>query len=115
MTELVQQRCIPCRGDEPPISEEEIIKLMQHIPEWDIVEREGVPTLQRSFKLDDFNKALQFSMKIGEVADEEDHHPILIIQWGKATVKWSTDAISNLFINDFIMAAKTDEIYAHMK
>jgi 4a-hydroxytetrahydrobiopterin dehydratase len=115
MTELVQQRCIPCRGDEPPISEDEIIKLMPQIPEWDITEREGVPTLQHTFKFDDFNGALQFTMKIGEVADEEDHHPILIIQWGKVTVKWSTDAISNLFINDFIMAAKSDKIYSQWK
>jgi len=54
-------------------------------------------------------------MKIGEVAEEEDHHPVLIVQWGKVMVKWSTDAISNLFINDFIMAAKTNKIYALMK
>lgn len=115
MTELVQQRCIPCRGDEPPISEEEIKEFMPQIPEWDIVEREGVLTLLRSFKFVDFKEALQFTMKIGEVAEEEDHHPVLIVQWGKVMVKWSTDAISNLFINDFIMASKTDKIYTQMK
>ncbi len=112
MAKLVDQRCNPIRSDEPPLSEKEIKKHQSQIPEWDIVERDGVPSLQRSFKVVDFNKALEFTNKIGRIAEEEDHHPVLIVRWGKVLVKWWTDAISNLSMNDFIMAAKTDEIYA---
>jgi 4a-hydroxytetrahydrobiopterin dehydratase len=112
---LTQQKCVACSGSEPPVSEIEISKLKPMIPEWQIVEEEGIPRLRRNFHFKNFKEALDFTNRVGEAAEEEGHHPIITLTWGEATVVWFTHAISNIHKNDFIMAAKTDEIYEEMK
>jgi 4a-hydroxytetrahydrobiopterin dehydratase len=73
---------------------------------------DGINRLQRVFKMKNFVAALDFANKIGEIAEDEDHHPMLIVEWGKVTVHWWTHVVKGLHKNDFIMAAKTDEIYS---
>jgi 4a-hydroxytetrahydrobiopterin dehydratase len=112
--ELTAMQCVPCRGDEPAISEEELEELKPTVPEWDIVEIDDAPQLQRTYKFSDFQDALDFTNRVGKAAEAEGHHPVITLTWGKAIVEWFTHAISNLHKNDFIMAAKTDEIYEEM-
>lgn len=78
------------------------------VPEWQIVTREGVPQLERVFPFKNFATALEFTNKVGKLAEEQDHHPRIITEWGKVTVTYWTHFIHGLHINDFIMAAKTD-------
>jgi 4a-hydroxytetrahydrobiopterin dehydratase len=111
MKELKELKCVACRGDEPPATEEEIAEYREQVPDWDLVEKDGVKRLKRVFKFDNFAQALEFTNQVGEIAEEEGHHPSLLTEWGKVTVTWWTHKIKGLHRNDFIMAAKTDELY----
>ena len=111
MTDLSQLKCIPCRGGDPMLTDAEIAELHPQVSEWQIVEVDDIKRLQRVFKLKDFVAALNFANKIGEIAEEEDHHPMLIVEWGRVTVAWWTHVVNGLHKNDFIMAAKTDGIF----
>lgn len=77
---------------------------------WSIIEQESVPRLQRSFKFRNFVEALAFTNEVGRIAEEAQHHPLLITEWGNVTVQWWTHAIRGLHRNDFILAARVDEI-----
>jgi 4a-hydroxytetrahydrobiopterin dehydratase len=112
MSSLSKMKCVPCRGDEPTVTEEEIADLKSKVPDWQIVMQNDIKRLQRVFKFDDFAAALAFTNRVGEIAEEEDHHPVLITEWGKVTVTWWTHKINGLHQNDFIMAAKTDQQYS---
>lgn len=112
MTNLLTiQQCVPCRGDAPPLTKLETNEFMPEIPEWEVIEVDGVLRLIRKFKFKNFKEALLFANKVGELAEEEGHHPSLVIEWGSVIVSWWTHKINGLHNNDFIMAAKTNEIY----
>jgi 4a-hydroxytetrahydrobiopterin dehydratase len=111
MRNLAQMGCIPCRGDVPPLSEIEIRELQPLIPGWEVVEAGGVQQLERIFRFKDFTQALEFTNKVGEIAESEDHHPTIATEWGKVTVTWWTHTIKGLHRNDFIMAARTSTLY----
>lgn len=108
--ELTNQKCEPCSGNSPPVSDEEIAELKPQVPDWKIREEAEERRLERTYKLPDFRTALNFTNRIGEEAEKEGHHPALLTEYGKLTVTWWTHAISALHKNDFIMAAKTDEL-----
>lgn len=110
MVELHQLKCIPCRGGDPSLTEVQIQELHPQIPEWKVVEKDGIRRLERVFKFANFKEALAFTVKVGDLAEAEDHHPALVTEWGKVTVTWWTHAVKGLHQNDFIMAAKTDQI-----
>lgn len=110
MAELTQQKCDACTKESPPVTQEEIAELKPQIPEWKMIELEGELRLERAYKFPDFKTALAFSNRVGDIAEEQGHHPALLTEYGKVTVSWWTHAISGLHKNDFIMAAKTDEI-----
>ena len=110
MNELSEMKCTACRGDEPTLTDDEIAELRPKIPEWQVVQREGIKRLERVFKLRNFAQALAFTNRVGEQAEEEGHHPTLLTEWGKVTVSWWTHKIGGLHQNDFIMAARTDEL-----
>jgi 4a-hydroxytetrahydrobiopterin dehydratase len=111
MEELARMRCVACRRDAPNATEAEIAKFHPQVSGWEIVEQDGVRQLTRVFSFDDFGKALKFANTVGELAEEERHHPRLLTEWGQTTVMWWTHKIRGLHRNDFIMAAKTDELY----
>ena len=108
---LAKMTCSACRGDEPPLTDEELEEVLPRVPEWELVEQDGVKKLRRTFKFRNFVEALAFTNRVGEAAEEEGHHPIITLTWGKVTVTWYTHKIKGLHENDFIMAAKTDERY----
>jgi len=111
MTDLHQMNCVACRAGEPTLNEGEIYMLHPQIPGWQVKEVDGVKRLERLFKFKNFAQALEFTNKVGAIAEEEDHHPLIITEYGKVTVNWWTHTIGGLHQNDFIMAAKTDELY----
>ena len=92
------------------ISIDEANRLVQFIPSWTLNNREFPHRLTREFMFKNFTDAVKFSAKIAELADEQDHHPKLIIEWGKVGIFWWTHSIKGLHLNDFIMAAKTDAL-----
>ena len=104
MTNLSDAHCVACRADSPPATEDELA-------EWQIVEREGVRNLERTFPFKNFAQALAFTDRMGALAEAEGHHPDILTQWGSVTVWWSTHKIKDLHRNDFIMAAQTDRLY----
>jgi 4a-hydroxytetrahydrobiopterin dehydratase len=108
---LHELKCIPCRGGDPSLTDTQIQELEPQVPEWKVVERDGIKRLERVFKFRNFKDALAFTVKVGDLAEAEDHHPALTTEWGKVTVTWWTHAIKGLHQNDFVMAAKTDRIY----
>ncbi|MCC6260866.1 MAG: 4a-hydroxytetrahydrobiopterin dehydratase [Anaerolineales bacterium] len=111
MTNLSAFKCVACRGGEPTVTEAEILELKPQIAEWEILEVNGERRLQRAFKLKNFIEALAFTNKVAMIAEKEDHHPLIQTEWGKVTVQWWTHKIKGLHKNDFIMAAKTDELF----
>lgn len=111
MDQLTQLKCTACRGGEPTVTDAEIAEFKPQVPEWKIIEVDGIKHLERVFKFKDFVSALAFTNKVGELAESEGHHPALLTEWGKVTVTWWTHKIRGLHRNDFIMAAKTDELY----
>ncbi len=111
METLTQLKCVACRAGEPPATAAEIDAFMPQIPDWRIVERDGIPRLERIFKFKNFADALAFTNRVGALAEAEGHHPALLTEWGRVTVTWWTHKIRNLHRNDFIMAAKTDGLY----
>lgn len=115
MTQLAQQKCQACRKDAPLATPEEIEKFKPQIPDWKIIEVNGEKRLERVYEFPDFKSAIAFTNLISDEAEKEGHHPALLTEWGKVTVTWWTHAISGLHENDFIMAAKTDEILGRVK
>lgn len=114
MTKLTQEKCVPCESDIPPMTEYEIEEMHKEVPEWDVIEVDGVQHLKHTFKFDDFAEALKFTNQVGDAAEEEGHHPVIELTWGRATVEWWTHNINGLHQNDFIMAAKSSNIYQSM-
>ena len=109
--ELANLKCVACRGGDPALTEAEINDLKPDVPDWEIMELDGIQRLRRVYKLKDFVSALDFTNKIGVIAEEEDHHPLIITEWGRVTVQWWTHVVKGLHKNDFIMAAKTDRLF----
>jgi 4a-hydroxytetrahydrobiopterin dehydratase len=109
---LTQERCVACRRDAPTVTDEEIAVLHPQVADWELVEEDGIARLRRVFGFDDFAQALEFAKRVGGLAEEEGHHPALLVEWGRTTVTWWTHKIKGLHRNDFIMAAKTD-LLAH--
>ena len=112
MPALTKMKCVPCRGGEPTVTDLEIKELHPQVPEWEVVERNNIKRLERVFRFKNFKEALEFTNKVGEIAEEEGHHPVMVTEWGRVKVSWWTHKIKGLHQNDFIMAAKINELYS---
>ena len=110
MSELHREQCTPCRRGAVPLTDAEIEALSAQLPEWTVTSQDAVPRLTRSFRVPDFATALQCANRIGAIAEETNHHPLIVIEWGRVTVSWWTHTIGGLHRNDFIMAARTDSL-----
>ena len=107
MTELASKTCVPCKGGVPPLKGEELDPLRQQVPEWEVVEEHH---LRRSFRFKNFREALGFVNKVGELAEEQGHHPDICFGWGRVEVLVWTHKINGLTESDFIFAAKVDTL-----
>jgi 4a-hydroxytetrahydrobiopterin dehydratase len=110
MDTLTNEKCTACRRDAPRVTEEEIRDLKPNIPDWTLVEREGIRRLERVFRFANFAEALNFTNHVGALAEAEGHHPAILTEWGRVTVTLWTHKIRGLHRNDFIMAAKVDAL-----
>ncbi len=110
MTRLAAENCVACPPDAPAMTAAETEALKTEIPQWAVVEREGMARLERVFRFANFVEALDFTNRVGALAESADHHPAITTEWGRVTVGWWTHAIGGLHRNDFIMAAKTDQL-----
>lgn len=110
MTDLAAAKCVPCRAGEPPLTESEIAELLPHLPQWQVVEQDGILRLHRVFKFRNYAQAVEFTNRVAALAEAEDHHPLIVLEWGKVTVQWWTHVVKGLHRNDFILAAKTDAL-----
>jgi len=107
---LTHMKCAACDAKSPKVTDEEAAEYQKQIPDWVIIENDGIRRLERVFKFKNFVDALAFTNKVGAIAEEEGHHPAILTEWGRVGVGWWTHAIGGLHRNDFIMAAKTDQV-----
>ena len=112
MNDLSKQNCEACRADAPRISDEDLRDLLPNIPDWRVVMVDNMMRLSREFSFKNFEQAIAYSIRVGDVAEAAGHHPAILTEWGKVTVSWWTHKIRGLHKNDLIMAARTDEVYA---
>ena len=110
MSSLAGRKCTACRAGAPLATAAEIADYLPELPDWQLLEIDGSKRLQKIYKFKNFAQALQFTNRVGAVAEQENHHPAILTEWGRVTVSWWTHAIGGLHVNDFIMAAKTDEL-----
>jgi 4a-hydroxytetrahydrobiopterin dehydratase len=111
MHELAQMNCTPVKNATPKLDNQEILQLLNEIPGWLSNKKEGELRLEKTFKFPDFEQALAFTNLVAHEAALEDHHPAILTEWGKVTVTWWTHVIKGLHQNDFIMSARTDQLY----
>ena len=105
---LSSGKCEPCNGNTPKLDYQEISKFLSELNEWSVNDNQEM--IFKKFKFSNFNKAISFANKVGEIAETEGHHPDISIGWGYCLVMVHTHAINGLSINDFILAAKIDNI-----
>ncbi len=111
MTELLNKKCVPCEGGVKPFDISEIHKYQKKVDDWAIVKNgNDVYFLEKNFKFKDFKKSQDFVNNVGKVSEEEGHHPDIYFGWGYAKISITTHAIEGLSENDFILAAKIDQI-----
>ena len=111
MSALTSEKCVACRRDSPLVTEIEIQDLKPQIPDWTLLERDGIRRLERVFRFQNFAEALRFTNQVGNLAEEEGHHPAILTEWGRVTVTLWTHKIKGLHRNDFVMAAKVDSLH----
>jgi len=110
MTEqLADKQCVPCRGGVPPLKGDDLQQMLKNIPQWSVVNEHH---LTRAYKFPDFKQALDFVNKVGALAEEQGHHPDILLAWGKAEITLWTHKIDGLTESDFIMAARIDRLIA---
>jgi 4a-hydroxytetrahydrobiopterin dehydratase len=105
---LSQKKCLPCQGGTPPLKGMAIEELHRQIDtQWAVVDEHH---LERTYKFNNFRKALDFTNRVGELAESEGHHPDIFLAWGKVVLKLWTHKIGGLTESDFVFAAKVDEL-----
>jgi 4a-hydroxytetrahydrobiopterin dehydratase len=107
MSELASKTCVPCRGGVPPMKGDELNRYLNQIKGWKAVNEHH---LTKAFTFPDFKQALSFVNKVGAIAEEQGHHPDILLTWGKAEVTTWTHKIDGLTESDFILAAKIDQL-----
>ena len=107
MSALASKTCIPCRGGVPPLKGAELAALAVQVPQWKVVEEHH---LEQAFTFPDFRQALGFVNQLGNLAEEQGHHPDIHLAWGMARITIWTHKIDGLTESDFILAAKIDEL-----
>jgi len=108
-TELASRNCVPCRGGVPPLKGKELESYQRQLPGWKIVNEHH---LEKTFTFPDFKRALAFTNKVGDLAEQQGHHPDIHLAWGKVTITIWTHKIDGLTESDFVLAAKIDRLEA---
>jgi len=109
--QLTEHQCQPCLKGSATLSSQDAERYLAHLPTWKIIAIDGEQRLLRQFTLKTYRQCLDFALGIGNLAEQQNHHPLMEIAWGEVTVSWWTHTIRGLHLNDFIMAARTDALY----
>lgn len=109
---LANRQCEACLPGSPQVPEAERADLMAALSNWTIDRADGMDQLAKEYRFADFAAALDCVGKIGELAEAENHHPKLVLEWGRVEVRWWTHSIGGLHLNDFILAARSDRVCA---
>lgn len=107
---LQDENCDPKYTSGRALTAAEIDDLFHQITGWEVVDVDGVPRLKKEFRFKNFQESLNFTNAVGQIAEQQDHHPAIVTEWGKVTVNWWTHRVHGLHRNDFIMAARTDSL-----
>ena len=110
MVNLSEVSCEACKADAKKLSDQDIHDQINQLPEWLIVEEENIKKLRKAFKFKNFVEALEFTNKVGALAEEHGHHPDILTEWGKVTVTWWSHKVKGLHQLDFVLALKTSEL-----
>ena len=111
MSDLASKKCVPCEGNIPPFSIDEIHKYLKKIDGWDVLQdNEKNFYIEKNFKFANFIESEKFVVNVGKIAETEGHHPDIAFGWGYAKIKIQTHAINGLHESDFVLAAKIDKI-----
>jgi 4a-hydroxytetrahydrobiopterin dehydratase len=110
MVKLSEVSCEACRADARQLSEQEINEQLNQLPDWSVVEEDSTNKLRKAFKFKNFVEALDFTNSVGALAEEHNHHPDILTEWGKVTVTWWSHKIKGLHQLDFVLALKTSEL-----
>jgi len=111
---LDQMNCEPCQLGGKAMAGDEAAQRLGDLPDWRITQDHGVDTLVREFRLPGWGGAMAFANRVAALADEQDHHPAMFVEWGRVTLYWWTHKIGGLHQNDFIMAARSDALAREM-
>jgi 4a-hydroxytetrahydrobiopterin dehydratase len=107
MSDLAKKTCEPCEGKTAPLGDAEVQRLLGQLDGWSVT---AGPQIEKDYRFPDFKEALAFVNRVGEVAEQEGHHPDISFTWGKVRLALSTHSIGGLSENDFILAAKADGV-----
>ena len=110
--ELADRQCEACLPNSSPVAPAVRDELMAGLANWAIEPVDGIDQLRAEYRFPDFVTALAFVERVGELAEAENHHPKLVLEWGRVEVAWWTHSIGGLHLNDFIMAARSDRIFS---
>jgi 4a-hydroxytetrahydrobiopterin dehydratase len=111
---LSEKKCEACSVDAPVLTDQEINEFLPDIPSWIVQEDEGTKRLICSFAFLDYEHSVNFTNLVAKLAEEEDHHPEIVLEWGNVTVSWWSHKIKGLHRNDFICASKTDDLFKNL-
>lgn len=107
-SDLAKKHCVPCRGGVPALKGDELIVLQSNLGNgWKVIDEHH---LEKEYTFKNFRKALEFTNKIGELAESEGHHPDIYLAWGKVKITLWTHKVDGLTMSDFILAAKCDSL-----
>src|SRR5574340_274148 len=115
MNPLSMEDCVKVNKSTPALLPDEIRVLLEKVPGWQLIDRDGGPSLTKTFEFPNFIEALDFTLQVGRAAEDQDHHPAILTEWGRVTVAWWTHVVHGLHRNDFIMAARTDSIFETLR
>ena len=110
MKSLLEKKCTACELGAPIVPDEDQILLLKDLDGW-LIDKSNISKLIKTFQFSNYEQTLNFVNLIAELAESEDHHPKITFEWGSASIEWWSHKIEGLHMNDFICAAKSDEIY----
>ena len=106
---MSEKKCVPCNSGMEPLDHAACLKYLKNLQNWELIE-DG-KAIKRKFKFKNFKLAMEFANKVGSIAEEYGHHPLVSFGWGFCSIKWKTGKINGLHQNDFVMAELTDGLF----
>ena len=115
MSNFAEKICIACQSDADPATESEVKNFLDNNTDWSLLAVDGVNRIERNYSFNNFEAALHFTNKVGQIAEAEGHHPLITLGWGKVTVAWWSHKIRDLHFNDLILASRCDNKYGQIQ